>query len=176
MRNAPVALFCAKNKIALKNAQIISKLFCMPTHKSPLAMTAVGIHTALIYAGLKGFDNSSLIAHMVLPLEFWESRAAMTKNNFIWDAPQSLGIAVSAVAASDNWDDMMQFLVAISGDVDTYAAIAGPLASLKFGEPSSNWLTVLEQAILMDNSSRAQRLACNYFEMKALYNANISIS
>lgn len=144
MRHSPIALQGKELGLPLTACLELAKIFCHTTHDHPDAYAAVELHMRLLNQALRRTLTRADLAGtgLVQDLASWQALARSTKGRFIWDAQQSLGIALSGLVASDNWEEMMRFFIAVSGDVDTYAAIAGPIAQCVYPEPRS--LSLLE--------------------------------
>lgn len=141
MRNSPIVpAMLAKSFYIRSDIVTIAQTFAGVTHMHQDSMDAVALHTEMIFlstmnelskATLKSLllssDNPNFICK---PLSFW--REAM-ENEFIWDAPRSLSIAVSAILEADSFKEAMDNCVSVGGDTDTYAAIAGPIAEKMWG-------------------------------------------
>lgn len=140
MRQSPIALYSSIQNLGLENCIELSRIFCFPTHKSEESFLSSQQHITILYLFLhKQLNKEDLINHypqLIFPLEHWQNLASTVKNNFIWKSSDSLGIALSSIYYSASWEEMMRFLISISGDVDTYAAIAGPIAQILYGPPS----------------------------------------
>lgn len=139
MRNSPIVPALYKKSIFLRSDIIeIAKLFAGITHNHPDSLDAVGLHTEMIFLAymeeldkkslsevLLSSDNSNFI---LKPVSYWKEQT-----EFIWDAPRSLSIAVSAILEADSFAEAMKNCCDIGKDADTYAAIAGPIAEKLWG-------------------------------------------
>lgn len=156
MRQSPIAMYAHINNLTLDNCIELSRIFCYPTHKSDESFRASAQHISIIYLILQSQLNKSDLkekfSDLIHPLSYWQELSTTVKNNFIWKASDSLGIALSGVYATDNWEDMMRFFISISGDVDTYAAIAGPIAQLYFAPPTG--LDIIENVLFSSHDPR----------------------
>lgn len=170
MRQSPIALFCIRKKLSLDICVELSRIFCYPTHKSEISFSASKNHIEILYKSLslsKTFNKEELLSQysdLIHPLSHWQELSSNTKNQFIWGAQESLGIAVSSIYYSQNWEDMMRFLISISGDVDTYAAISGPLAQIFYPPPKQ--LLTLEHVIFDNEEPRFQDIWEIYSKLK----------
>lgn len=170
MRQSPIALIGLRTGLSLEACLGLARIFCYSTHMSRDAFLAADLHLTLIYQALSGkLTKADLVATgQVQSLAAWHAIVQDTKGRFIWDARQSLGIAISALAASDSWEEMMQFFIAVSGDVDTYAAIAGPIAQCIY--PESSHFELLEKH-LDQGGEVAHQVRERYYALKLMAKA-----
>ncbi len=131
MRQSPIAQYCVDNGLSIDTCLLLSEIFASPTHHHSDTYPAVFSHSTSIYNSLKGNFNpkglKTSMAHTpyaVQPLEYWEN-----KNKFIWDAPQTLAIVYSAIYHATSFQGVIDNCIYVGGDVDTYCAIAGPIAA-----------------------------------------------
>lgn len=144
MRQSPIAYFCVKNKIDLETCLSLCEIFASPTHDHPDSYDAVISHGKMLYhtqnKTTSPQDFKSILestSHAVQPLEHWKNM-----KKFIWDAKSSLAIAYSAVYYASDFKSTIENCIYIGGDVDTYCAIACPLAvgSWPIPEDTQNYI------------------------------------
>lgn len=172
MRQSPIALLSVHHKISLENCIELSRIFCYPTHKSPESFNACELHITLLYKLLKkeiDKQHLSSIGAELHTLSYWIDFSNRTKNNFIWKANDSLNIAISATDTCANWENMMRFFISISGDVDTYAAIAGPIAQILYGNPSHTEYILFSLIDKANHEARYQNILNIYKELENIY-------
>lgn len=133
MRSSPISEFAKQRGLSDVQRSILLKLFCEPTHNHPESYQACQEHSDII---MKSYGMSHQEMHYYLlencidkinSVDVWVEKAQKAHGFFIWSAKDSLAIALSAIAYSSTWEAMMEFLKTVGGDVDTYAAIAGPI-------------------------------------------------
>lgn len=154
MRNSPIVPSMLKKSFFLRYDIIeIAKVFAAITHNHPDSLDAVELHTEMIFlSALNELDKNSLektllssnnSKFILKPVSYWKEQT-----EFIWDAPRSLSIAVSAILEADSFAQAMKNCCDIGKDADTYAAIAGPIAENIWGideETRSFCLSKLEK-------------------------------
>lgn len=130
MRQSSIAGFCVKNKIDLDICLILVKIFASPTHDHEETYPAINSHATSIYlAHTNQLSMEELkisleyTPYKIFPLEYWKEI-----KKFIWDAPNSLAIAYSALYYANTFQSTIDNCIYIGGDVDTYCAIACPIA------------------------------------------------
>lgn len=167
MRQSPIALYSSIQNLGLENCIELSRIFCFPTHKAEESFLASKQHITILYLLLnEKLTKEDLLAHypnLIFPLDHWQNLSLTVKNNFIWKASDSLGIALSSIYYSSSWEEMMRFLISISGDVDTYAAIAGPLAQIIYGVPKD--IDKLNNVLFSLNDVRFTKIKSIYIVM-----------
>lgn len=135
MRQSPIARYCHKKyneKIALQLTNILVEL----THNHYNSFKYARLHTQVIYRLLEGTLTQKDLAIFsgveIISLAEWKE-----KNKFIWDAPRSFEIAVTAIHYAGSFEQAIDNCIFVGGDTDTYAAIAGPMAQAIWGIPES---------------------------------------
>ena len=139
MRQSPIPEFCIKNNIDLETCLILCEIFASPTHDHPDSYEAVRSHGKMIYCT----QNKSIHPHdlkylmentpyKIQSLDYWKDM-----KKFIWDAKNSLAIAYSALYHATNFESTIENCIYLGGDVDTYCAIACPLAVATWPIPES---------------------------------------
>lgn len=171
MRQSPIALYSHIYSLSLEQCVELSRIFCFPTHKSDEAFEVSKKHITILYLMLqKTMNKEDFInnyPNLIQPLTYWQNLASTVKNNFIWKANDSLGISLSGIYYSSSWEEMMRFFISISGDVDTYAAIAGPIAQITYGKPKD--IDILTNALLSIHDPRFQSIKDIYIIMDKDY-------
>jgi ADP-ribosylglycohydrolase len=139
MRQSPIPEFCVKNKIDLDICLLLCKIFASPTHDQPDSYEAVKSHGKTIYCtqnkSVHPHDLKYLMentSYKIQPLDYWKDM-----KKFIWDAKSSLAIAYSALYHASNFETTIENCIYIGGDVDTYCAIACPMAVATWPIPES---------------------------------------
>lgn len=135
MRSSPISALAHANKLHPQYRNMLLNIFCKTTHDHISSYEACEVHSHVITHCLSNTNHNNFkkfidayYPNRVLPVEHWINTAKNTKGNFIWTAQESLDIALSALYFNSDFEGMMEFFIKISGDVDTYAAIAGPIA------------------------------------------------
>lgn len=135
MRQSPIAGFCFDKGYSIEIAEKISEIFCSITHNHPDSINASIEHTRLIYKSLEKTVNADTLKQYIesnfgkpKEIEQWSNAG-----EFIWDAKRSLEIAFSCLYYADSFDKTIQNCIDCTGDTDTYAAIAGPVAQSIWG-------------------------------------------
>lgn len=123
MRQSPIVAYGYNRRLSLERCIYLAKVFASVTHNSQLAMKSVERHTQLLYSALS--EGKLDIDRPVLNIEQWRQ---ITRDNFIWDAVTSLDIALSCLYYANSFEQTIDNCIAVGGDTDTYAAIAGPIA------------------------------------------------
>ncbi len=151
MRNSPIFWYGNKKNLSLEECIYLSEIFAKTTHNSEEALLAVRIHTVLGYLVEnkqinimnyrkaltdKRFDVGNdnyyqYFKHLnIQTLSYWLEQKR--KKKFIWDAKESLDIAVSALFFSKRYEEFIDFCCKTEMDTDTYAAIGGEIAKKLF--------------------------------------------
>ena len=136
MRQSPIAEYCIDNKISLNHALMLSEIFASVSHNDEEAIAAVKKHTTWIYGLLGKSLNLDMLKNElkqncnIQSIEFWFGE---NQKKFIWDAKTSLDIATSCVYFAKSYEEAINNCIKCSGDTDTYAAIAGPMAQALWG-------------------------------------------
>lgn len=149
MRNSPIVPAMLKNSFYLREDSIqMAKVFASITHNNEMSLKAVELHTEMIFLGAVKDLNKDKIEDLMLSsklsefelkgVDYWKNQ-----DEFVWDAPRSLSIAVSAILESNSYKEAMDKCCYIGKDADTYASIAGPIAESLWGiEPETQDLCV----------------------------------
>lgn len=134
MRSSPISAYSFKNNLSKSDRHLLLKIFCSTTHDHIEAYQACYKHSDLICYSLENnLENTRKYilenyAEDLKSAQEWNLIANEKPGKFIWTAKESLSIAISSIYYSSSWQEMMDFFNVIEGDVDTYAAIAGPIA------------------------------------------------
>ena len=143
MRNSPIAEFCFIHNYNEEVLLKLTEIFTSPTHNHKDCYEATKLHSLIIYNSLKKQihkDNYKdyLIKHSNIRVpHYWQE-----EKKFIWDAKTSLEIALSCVYFAHDFISTINNCIECTGDTDTYAAIAGPIAQTIWG---------IEEKIINDN-------------------------
>ncbi len=151
MRNTPIFWYGFKKGLTLEECIYLSEVFAKTTHDSEDSLSAIKTHTVLGYLVEgkrinvmnfrkvltdKNFEigNENYYHYFkninIQTLDYWLNQKKTKK--FIWDAKESLDIAVSAIFFSKTYDQFIEFCCKTEMDTDTYAAIGGEIAKKLF--------------------------------------------
>lgn len=138
MRQSPIAAWCVKNGVPLSTCIELSRLFASPTHDDPTVYDAARKHIEVLYRCLETPQTTQEFHDLLLPyvkpepLALWRERSM---EFFIWNAEKSWEIVGAALLGATSFEEAFDNCVLVGGDVDTYAAIMGPIAEAVWGIP-----------------------------------------
>jgi ADP-ribosylglycohydrolase len=170
MRAAPIGLLFHDDATSLRAA---AELASSVTHAHPLGIEGgvlIARATALALRASPGFDTDSLLAQLAAGSSQLEFRRRLQVAHQAYspeDAARQLGngvlaheSAVTAVLAfcrcSDDFRNLLKFVVAVGGDTDTIAAMAGGLFGALHGPQSlpREFLDRLEDGPKIESTGR----------------------
>ena len=114
-------------------------IYLSVTHNSPEVHLAALSHAYTLYAALRG-EIASVDGHHI-SIADWR---AYTRERFIWDARDSWSIAQSCLHYDKSFSETVDNCIAVGGDTDTYAAIAGPIAEALWGIDDRSYESFIE--------------------------------
>lgn len=139
MRSSPISQYAFIKKLSDIQRYTLLSIFCKTTHNHEESFLATNIHSDLIlqslkYPNLQQFRESFKDSYFsdIKSLDFWTCLANSKKSKFIWSATESLEIVLSAISQCNTYEETFEYFRKIGGDVDTYAAIAGPICQSIF--------------------------------------------
>lgn len=139
MRSSAITEFCRKNGLSRWHRHALVSLFSRTSHNHLAALRATLAHSDVIDASfdvaLGRITKSELLEDFsadVQGVAYWQAKADAVPSRFLWKATDSWHIALSGLALSNSFEELMSFFAAVGGDVDTYGAIAGPIAQNLF--------------------------------------------
>lgn len=138
MRQSPIIQWAIDNQLDLEICLDLCDIFASVTHHHPDTYPAIRSHAELLFNILNNeFDFNDVKKYILnsnykpLTIDYWKEQKA-----FIWDAPKSLSIVYCAIINATNFKHFIDNCIEITGDVDTYCAIGGPIAQSLWEIPS----------------------------------------
>lgn len=125
---------------SLAQAEEWGGLTAEPTHNHPEGKKAAALTAGMIFLGRGGASPSDLLAYAAgkeyRPLGSGRARA---EYRFDVSCRGTMPAVLAALGESDGFEDTIRRAVAIGGDSDTIAAIAGSVAEAVYGVPEVLW-------------------------------------
>lgn len=156
MRSSPISRFSFKHQLTTEERHALLTIFCKTTHDHVSSYEACIKHSNLIMFAfthcLDETNNYIALNHKneLKKAQEWQEKAKDLPGKFIWSAKDSLAIAIGSIYYSNSWEEMMNYFKTIGGDVDTYAAIAGPIGELLYKDFPQAYETALN--VILDST------------------------
>lgn len=139
MRVSPVAWYAK----TIEECEHLAKLTALPTHDDEDGIAGAQATAGAIFLALHGGSKADIKAYVekyyALPSDYYTY-----KKTYRWHSlcDGTVQAALYAFLASDSFEDTIRKSIAIGGDSDTIAAIAGPIAEAYYGLPEDLWKRV----------------------------------
>ena len=136
MRVAPIGWFFQ----SLDEVRAEARLSALPTHNHPEGIKGAEAVASAIFLARTGKTKDEIREYLEKEFEYQLSRNYEdVRDNayFLETCPQSVEEAIVAFLASDSFEDAIYKAIALGGDADTQACIAGAIAEAFYGSNCS---------------------------------------
>lgn len=123
---------------SLKEVRAEARLSALPTHNHPEGIKGAEAVASAVYLARTGSSKEDIREYLESEFGYRLSRVYESVRNdayFIETCPESVEEAIIAFLASDSFEDAIFKAIALGGDADTQASIAGAVAEA-FYRPS----------------------------------------
>ena len=124
---------------SVEEARRLGRLTAMPSHDHPDAIAAASMAAEVIFRARMGATKEELLEAVCREYEIPTIESLRVTYRYDLTCKGTFPVAFAAFYESENYEDTIRTVIALGGDTDTNAAIAGSFAEAFYGVPDELW-------------------------------------